>query len=370
MQNMNLYQLCLSGLMLLWLAAVVLVWVRFDKLKHGKYMLICTLLWPLILMDEWIKSSGMLMSLNFLIGMCQFVPALIAGLLALSVRKVTLEKRPSNGFLYYMPTLLIVAGQIPLLLMSASGKVEYLMTPPVGDFLANWPYLAPYLLSAFILLIFAVNSSESLGDYHHGLSDQVVDITWYQMDLLNKGFIGIMLIAFFSIAMIVMVTFAIVDSYHWQTLINMLQAAGLLFCILLLLEKKRYSPAPFTVEQLEQQTFSEDYLRQVLKQAETALIRHKAYKRIGLRIRQLADTAEVEPIALALATRTVLKRNFRAFIYHYRLEYAKKVLMRTDAKVSSVAKRLGFNSEKYLSNVFIKYIQMMGSDSKKPKSTP
>jgi hypothetical protein len=38
--------------------------------------------------------------------------------------------------------------------------------------------------------------------------------------------------------------------------------------------------------------------------------------------------------------------------------------MRTDAKVAAVAKRLGFNSEKFLSGIFVKYIEKMGKEGK------
>lgn len=80
-------------------------------------------------------------------------------------------------------------------------------------------------------------------------------------------------------------------------------------------------------------------------------------------MRQLSNAAGIEPLELAIASRAILNRNFRAFVYHYRLEYAKLLLTRTDIKVSTVAKRLGFDSEKYLSDIFVKYIRNMGHDA-------
>ena len=327
-------------------------------------MLVAIMLWPLILMDEWLKSSNSYSYLPFLIGMFQFVPATIAGLIGISIRVLTLERKVKNSVLYFLPAILMLGGQIPLIFLGQSDKINYLLAPPVGDMLTNWPFYAPFLFGDFVLLIFSVNGAEQLSQYHHQLNDQVVDTQKYKLEALSKSMIALMVIAFFSIALVGLVVFGIFDTRYWQLVLLLPQAAALLIAIVLLLDKRRYSPAPFDVEQFDKHGYSDEQLRHVLKQAEQALIRHKAYKIIGLRIRQLADLAEVEPLALALATRAVLKRNFRAFIYHYRLEYAKKILMRTDAKVSNVAKRLGFDSEKYLSSVFIKYIQMMGKNDK------
>jgi YesN/AraC family two-component response regulator len=57
-----------------------------------------------------------------------------------------------------------------------------------------------------------------------------------------------------------------------------------------------------------------------------------------------------------LALQLTEKKNFRRFIFHYRLEYAKNVLLRSDAKLEAVAKRMGINSEKFLSEYFVKHL--------------
>jgi AraC-like DNA-binding protein len=233
------------------------------------------------------------------------------------------------------------------------------LLPPTGDVLTNWPYLATYLFSAFVMLSYAVHGAEYLSSYHYYLSDQVVDIDMYELKITLNGCYVLVFTAFLNMLIIGLVIFDLQPFEQWQQVINITNAGAFLFFILILLDRRRYSPMPFAEKEFSKKRFSDDYLRHVLKQAEQAIIEHKAYKRKGLRIRQIADAVNVEPAALALATRFVLKRNFRAFVYHYRLEYAKKVLMRTDQKVTTVAKRLGFNSEKYLSNMFVKYIRMM-----------
>lgn len=375
MEQVSLYQLSISILLIGWLVALVAVWVRYDGFPHRKYILIAVLIWPFLLVDEWLRLSGYFASFHFLIGSFQFITPIVAATLVLCVRSVTQEKSASTTLWFFLPAVLLFAGQLPFILMTESFKISALLLPPTGDVLTNWPYLATYLFSAFVMLSYAVHGAEYLSSYHYYLSDQVVDIDMYELKITLNGCYVLVFTAFLNMLIIGLVIFDLQPFEQWQQVINITNAGAFLFFILILLDRRRYSPMPFAEKQFSRKRFSDDYLRHVLKQAEQAIIEHKAYKRKGLRIRQIADAINVEPAALALATRFVLKRNFRAFVYHYRLEYAKKVLMRTDQKVTTVAKRLGFNSEKYLSNMFVKYIRMMGEkeaeeDSAKQTSKP
>jgi AraC-like DNA-binding protein/uncharacterized membrane protein len=363
MAELTLYQISISMLLVGWLTVLVLVWVRYDRLPHNKWLLAATLFWPLVLMDEWLKLSATHDSLASLIGTMQFVPAIIAALLLLSIRTITVKHQANNRMWFFLPAVIMIVVQLPMMILATEIKVDLLYAPAAGELLVNWPYLAPYLLSAFVILGFAVQSAEYLSRYHFYLSDQVVDIDMYRLRSLSNAIYTLILIAAINILIITLVVFDLQPFLQWQLVLNMMNAGFMLVIMLLLLEKRSYSPTPFDEADLEKGTFSEDQLRYALKQAEQVIIEYKAYKRKGLKITHICDVANISPAALALATRFVLKRNFRAFIYHYRLEYAKKVLMRTDQKVTHVAKRLGFNSEKYLSNVFIKYIHLM---SKKP----
>lgn len=362
MAEMSTFQLVFATLIVSWLAAVVLIWIRYEKLPHGKFLLASILLWPLILVDEWLKFSGLARDYYYLIGVFQFVPALVAALTALAIQKVTNAKANPILFLYLIPVIIVALGQVSILMLSPLEKIQFVLQPPSGDFFSIWPLYAPYLLTGFVLLMFAVQSAEFISHYHYYLSDQVVDVDFFRFSVLAGVQIGLMLCAICVILIMGLVAIDLFILDQWQTIINLSQAGCLMLVQLVLLEKRRFSPTPFHSAELEGRQYSDEYLRLVLKKSEKAIIRHKAYKRIGLRIKQVADAAEVEPAALAQATRLVLNRNFRAFMYHYRLEYAKKVLMRTDAKVTTVAKKLGFNSEKYLSNLFIKYIRMMGKE--------
>ena len=187
------------------------------------------------------------------------------------------------------------------------------------------------------------------------------------MYMFRQAIIGLMAtlvgIGFTAIVLTTIVAFGFVEFSWWQTTIHFSYASVILLILVLLLERRRYSPLPLDLEKLSKRIGDENLLRDTLARAEKAMIDRKAYKVIGLRIQQLADAARVEPTNLAIASHVLLNRNFRAFVYHYRLEYAKKVLMRTDAKVSAVARRLGFQSERFLSDMFIKYIEAMGANA-------
>jgi len=360
------YQIILLVLMVLWFIPLLTIWVRYDKLPHGQELLFAILIYPLMLADDFIIHYGFQQSLSFLLGLFRFTPLLMMGLFFLAIRKMVREN-PEGKQVMLLPVILVLA-EIPFLLLPSELKIQVLQQPMIGNIGANWPLYAFFIGSSFMLLLLALKTESLVSDHQHHLSEQVVDINFYQMPVLGKALGIIISIAFGSIALVLLVAFDLLPFSQWLNSINVLQICAHWILIMVLLEKRRYSPSPLNYELLEKNTFSEDELRLALARAEAAIIRHRAYKHIGLRLRHLANVADIEPDVLAVATRTLLNRNFRAFIYHYRLEYAKKVLMRTDAKVSAVAKRLGFNSEKFLSDVFVKYVGNMADKVDDPNS--
>jgi AraC-like DNA-binding protein len=359
---LNPYQLIVAVLLLAWLIPLTIIWLRFEKLPHANQMLFGVLIWPCLLMDEFLRAFGLSHSWIFMAGVFQFIAPIIVALIYLSLRQLLIDRPFNNSVMFYLPSVLVLISQIPFLVLTVEPKHELLMQPPVGDLIRNWMFLAPYMVSGFILLIMATRIVELVLQYHNHLSDQVVDIDYYQFKGANGVFYGLIVVALIVITLTTLAMFEAISVPFWQSINNLCIATIFLFCFIVMISNRRYSPSPIDPNKLDKHKYSDEFLRYTLKKAEQTIISRKAYKHIGLRISQLANVAEVEPQALAIATRTILKRNFRAFIYHYRLEYAKKILMRTDTKVSTVAKRLGFNSEKFLSGMFIKYIQVMGKE--------
>ena len=347
---------------LLWLIPLALIWVRYDLMPHASQVLLAVLVLPLTMVDETLRMSGGYESFPFLIGIFQFVPVLLAALVYLAMRKMLQEKPSNSRFIHYGVALLFFLATVPFLLLPEATRINILLNPAVGELSINWPFYVYYMLSNFAILVYALKIDDMVKDYEFHLSDQVVDITHYEMPTTMKLFSGLISISFGSILLVVVVGLGLIEFGYWQGIISLLQASLFYVIILVLLQRRRYSPCPIDAEDLADKSYSEEDMRLTLAKAERAIIRNKLYKSIGLRLRTLADLADIEPKELAVATRTILNRNFRAYMYHYRLEYAKKIILRSDIKISAIAKRLGFTSEKVLSDMFVKYVQNMATD--------
>ncbi|MDM7861673.1 helix-turn-helix domain-containing protein [Alteromonas sp. ASW11-36] len=344
----------------LWAALMVFAWVRFERLPHGKLLYIFAWCWPFMLFEDLLRLTGNIPWLTPLVGAFYFVPVLLMVGIVLMVYPRLMAKPLRWRSAMWAGVGIIVVCQIPILILSNSDKLLLLTQQPNGQPLANLPIYLAYWLSGLFILAMGVKLVEVMQVYQRTLSEQVVDVSYYQVPAIVGLTATLVGIGFAAIILTTIVAFDFIQFGYWQTTIHFSYAAVFLLVLILLLEKRRYSPMPFDLERLDSRQGDERILREVLARAEKTMIDRKAYKVIGLRIKQLADAAEVDPTNLAVASHRLLNRNFRAFVYHYRLEYAKKVLMRSDTKVSSVARRLGFHSEKFLSDMFVKYIEVMG----------
>lgn len=352
-----------SILFSLWVALIVVTWVRYEKLSHGKALFILAWLWPLLLFEDLLRLSGIVEWLSPFVGLFYFLPALMMLGLFLLIYPMLMDRPIAYKPIMYLSVGFIFAIQIPVLLLSNADKVELLFNQPVGMPLQNLPVYLVYWLSGFMIVAFGVRLVDVMQVYQRTLSEQVVDINYYRVPAIIGLMATVVGIGFAAIVLTTIVAFGFISFSWWQTTIHFSYASIMLLILILLLERRRYSPLPIDLARLQARTGDEKLLRDTLARAEKTMIERKAYKVIGLRIQQLANVAQVEPTNLAIASHVLLNRNFRAFVYHYRLEYAKKVLMRTDAKVSAVARRLGFHSERFLSDMFIKYIEVMAANS-------
>ena len=352
-----------SILFTLWAALIVVTWVRYDKLPHGKVLFILAWIWPLLLVEDLLRISGMVHFLPFVVGAFYCIPLVIMIGLYLLINPLLMDQPIQHKPLIYGGLAIIIAIQVPILVLSNADKTQLLFDQPIGLPLQNLPIYLAYWLSGLGIVAIGIRLVDVMQVYQRTLSEQVVDINYYRVPAIIGLMATLVGIGFTAIVLTTVVAFGFVEFSWWQTTIHFSYASVILLILVLLLERRRYSPLPLDLEKLSKRIGDENLLRDTLARAEKAMIDRKAYKVIGLRIQQLADAARVEPTNLAIASHVLLNRNFRAFVYHYRLEYAKKVLMRTDAKVSAVARRLGFQSERFLSDMFIKYIEAMGANA-------
>ncbi len=342
---------------------MVIAWMRFDTLPHGKLLYALSLCWPLLLFEDLLRMAGASDYFASFVGISYFVPVLLMAGLVKMVFPLIDEKPIAWKPLTFIAVGIIVLCQIPVLIYPFEQKLALLNQQPIGSPLANAPVYIAYGLSGLFIVAMGIKLADAMRNYQETLSEQVVDISYYRVPAIAGLVASLVGVGFAATVLTALVAFGFFQFNAWQTLLHYAYALVFLMIFLVMLERRRYSPLPLDLSALAARSGDEQRLRETLAKAEKTMISRKAYKVIGLRIRQLADAAGVPPTELAIAIRTLLNRNFRAFVYHYRLEYAKKVLMQTDAKVSAVARKLGFDSEKFLSDMFIQYIQKMGARS-------
>lgn len=345
-----------AGGAILWLIACGVLASRFEKLENPNPLVFMLIAWPFSLVEEAIQLLPGGSYLAGMVGVFTFVPLLVMAFAYTAIRPKVTKISAKSLLLPWLPVLLALGAQVPLLFVAPETKHMLYRQAPIGDPLGYWYVYLPYWISGFGCLVIGIVLTEILQVYHRYLPEQVVDIDQFKL----KGMAGVMAttvgIGFICIVVVSFVAFGILPFEHWQTLFHLCFATMTLLVLMYCLDTKRSSPSPINYQRLENTVLGSEAMKAILQRAERAVIEHKAYKKVGLRMIDFAAMANVEPTELAITTRALLKRNFRAFIFHYRLEYAKKVLLRSDAKISAVAKRLGFNSEKFLSGVFVKYM--------------
>ncbi|GGD49847.1 helix-turn-helix transcriptional regulator [Lacimicrobium alkaliphilum] len=362
MISMTPYQILVIAALILWLVPLMLIWARFDRLPHGREMLLVVLLSPALLIETSLCAFEMSTSWHFLVAVFSALPALLTSLLCLAVTRLLLDKTRYSARLMVLPGILAVLLSVPLLFFSSEYKSAVLTEGVNGQLAQHWYVYGYTLLCQLSVLWQAFAAENRLREYQFFLSDQVVDTHLYRFSISIKVFGSLITLAFCVAVAIILVAVTWLPLSQWLQIMQVCYFLIFIVLSLVLMEKRRYSPSPLDYARLQQPDYPEEQLRDALTQAEQAMLKHKAYKKIGLRLKDFSRATHVDPTLLAAAMRTLLKRNFRAFVYHYRLEYAKRILMRSDVRVSDVARRLGFDSERFLSELFVKYVHKMARD--------
>lgn len=350
------------GLLLL-LTVYLIGLVYFIKSNKGEsksgWLCAALLCWPLFMADEWIRLSG---EPDFAVvyGLSDTFAVLTITCCYRAIKPLLYEQ-PTARRRLWLPFIITALFQIAVLLIPTSQRMQWLSESPIGEPLFLWPaYVAP-LLTGFSVLLIGILITEHIQSYHRHLPEQAVDIREFKIARL-AGFMGMLVgIAFMSILLVTAATFGFFRLAGWESYHHLMLGTGLLIVLTSLLFVKNTSPSPFEHERLEEGKATPYEISSIISKAERHTIDSKAYKERGLTIAEFCRSADLDPTSLAIALRVSDKKSFRRFIYHFRLEYAKKVLLRTDTKVASVAKRLGLNSEKFLSDYLVKHLLKNGS---------
>lgn len=350
-----LFDYTLFGIIGLYLVVVARVFYFANDLPSKGWIGIAVLCWPLFMLDEWVR----LWDLQMLIPVFGLSDAFGVLLLTCCYRAVKslLVLTPSRRFRLWWPFAVTAVIQSFVVFIPESEKLLWLEASPSGSPLLLWPVYLSSLCAGFSILLLGIFITEHVHLYHRHLPEQVVDVQEFRVAKLAGVMAFTVGVAFFSILLVTAAMFGFFELPVWESLHHVILGLPLLLCLLLLSFKRTTSPSPLDYERLEHLDIKPAQMREVITLAEQAMIDQKAYKEIGLTLASFCRKANIDPTTLAMALQFQVKKNFRSFVYHYRLEYAKKVLLRTDTKIAKVAKRLGLNSEKFLSDVLVKHLR-------------
>lgn len=352
-----IYQYTLYATSLVYLVVVWRYVQCYTQLPGRRWLTVAVASWPLLVIDEWLALFE-LTSLAPFTYLFEFIPVVLLAACYRAAKPLML-RRPRRHSRMWLMVALVVAAQIPLWLVDSALKTQWFMSAPVGQPLQFWPfYLAP-MMTGFGVLLFGILIAEDVQHYHQRLPEQVVDVGQYKIRRL-AGVMGATVgFAFTSILLVCAAGFGFFIIPFWLSLFHLVMATACLFVIGALVTPRITSPSPLDYDRLEACNEPQAAMRDALVRAEQTLIQTKGYKQLGLTLAAFCRDANLDPTLLAVALKVSPRKNFRGFVYHYRLEYAKKVLLRSDAKIARVAKRLGMNSEKFLSGALVSYLRKM-----------
>jgi AraC-like DNA-binding protein len=351
----SIYDFFLYAMVGLYFVALVRLAANWHLLKEARWLAIASACWPVFMLDEWVRLADA-SALTWSLGATDVFGV---ALLSCCYRfiKSMLILVPSKRSRLFWPVGVTAVFQLSILLMPLHEKSQWLVGSPVGEPLLLWPAYIPSLVAAFSILLIGILVTEHIQLYHRYLPYQVVDVGEYKIPRL-AGLLGSTVgVSFLNILLVTAAMFGFFTIPFWESLYHVLIGAVLLVVLLTLTSPRNTSPSPLEYDRFDKGEETPANIRRVLQQAELAVINTKAYKDMGLTLKQFCLSNEIDPTLLAIALQLERKQTFRSFIYKYRLDYAKNVLLNSDAKVARVAKRLGLNSEKFLSDFLVKHLR-------------
>ena len=344
----------LYALLGLYAIGFVRLFAQKVNLSSGRWLAAAFLCWPVFMLDEWLRMANAT-ELAGIYGLSE-VFAVIAITCCYRAIKPMLLLHPTARKRLWWPVMVTGAFQCTILFLPVDDKQQWLLSSPHGQPLLLWPaYIAP-LLTGFSVLLIGILITEHIQMYHRHLPEQAVDIKNLKMPRLAAVMGGLVGVAFMSILLVTAATFGFFPVPFWEAFHHLMIGAAILIVLFSLTFVRRTSPSPLDYERLDDGKVTPYEISSIISKAERYTIESKAYKVRFLTLIEFCKGADIDPTSLALALQLTEKKNFRRFIFHYRLEYAKNVLLRSDARLEAVAKRMGINSEKFLSDYFVKHV--------------
>ncbi|KHT56847.1 DNA mismatch repair protein [Alteromonas macleodii] len=332
----------------------VRLFVQKVNLRSGRWLTAAFLCWPVFMLDEWLRLANAT-GLASIYGLSE-VFAVIAITCCYRAIKPMLLAYPTARKRLWWPVVVTGVFQCAILLIPVDDKQQWLSSSPHGQPLLLWPAYIASLLTGFSVLLIGILITEHIQMYHRHLPEQAVDIKNLKMPRLAGVMGSLVGVAFMSILLVTAATFGFFPVPFWEGFHHLMIGTAILIVLFSLTFIRRTSPSPLDYERLDEGKATPYEISNIISKAERYTIESKAYKVRFLTLSEFCKGADIDPTSLALALQLTEKKNFRRFIFHYRLEYAKNVLLRSDAKLEAVAKRMGINSEKFLSEYLVKHL--------------
>ncbi len=352
-----IYDYLIYTLLVLWIVGLIRILTRKKKLVGFPWLLVAFLCWPLFMFDEWLRLANA-KDFAYLYGLYE-VFAVVSVTCCYRAIKFMLLGAPSIRLRLWVPAIITGVLQLSILLIPTAQKQQWFDISPTGEPLLLWPAYAASLAAGFSILLIGILITEHIHIYHRFLPNQAVDIKNLRISRLARAMGCLVGVAFMSILLVTAATFGFLPVTFWESFHHLMLSVALLVVLLSLTFVRRTSPSPLDYERLDIGKIKPSEISSILSKAERYTIESKAYKKRFLTIEAFCSGAEIDPTSFALALQLSEKKTFRRFIFYYRLEYAKNVLLKSDAKLAAVAKRVGISSEKFLSDYLIKHLQKL-----------
>lgn len=339
-----------------WLALVVSEWKQTQSRTSSHLLLKALAMWPLLIVDPMVRAASF-EKWFAVAGMFKFV----AVLLFIYVLRYWCEKMqphwPCSKLFSGFLLLLAIGAQLPLLLSSINYQ-QWVSSTPVAQVPQYWQVYLCYVIQCIACLILGLRLFDVSKRYHHYLSWQAVDIKRYfrkNVSIIAGAIVAVTLIAFLQILASAIGLFAL---HLWPALVDVALATIALIALAVIVFSEAPLASPIQYKALSAASVKPSNAdHRLLKTAQDVMVTSKAYKIIGYTLEEFSERCQCSPTDLIIALRRTQKQDFRAFIFKYRMEYARNIVMRSDASIAAVAKRLGFHSEKFLSGPFLSYLE-------------